>query len=137
MGWTSKRAKQKKRKKSANTFYSISKKLRRDGKTNEAFEVMMGNLLLEDLIALKLELAAKAAGGALFGLPIYMMINRITREAVYKTALSICRTKFEAGRFLGMDQSNLGKLEAKFGTLSFFEEEEAERLEKEKIKKTP
>ena len=39
-----------------NKNYSISKKLRKDRKSNEEFEIMLGSLTLEELIALKLEL---------------------------------------------------------------------------------
>ena len=42
-----------------NKNYSISKKLRKDRKSNEEFEIMLGALTLEELIALKLEISTK------------------------------------------------------------------------------
>ena len=48
--------KRKKTRKGRNTYYSLSKKLRQEKKSNDEFEVMMGNLTLEELIGLKLEL---------------------------------------------------------------------------------
>ena len=41
-------------------YYSISNKLRTENKINERFEVMMSSLTLEEIIALRLELAAKS-----------------------------------------------------------------------------
>ena len=41
-----------------NKYYSLSKKLRRENRSNDEFEVMIGQLTLEELIGLKLELAS-------------------------------------------------------------------------------
>jgi len=35
--------------------YSLSKKLKRDGKTSEQFEIMLNSLTMEELMGLKLE----------------------------------------------------------------------------------
>ena len=40
-------------------YFSISKKLKRERRITEEFEVMLNNLSLEEIIALKLELASK------------------------------------------------------------------------------
>ena len=56
--------KKKKRVQGKNKNHSLSKKLKQDKKITEEFEVMMNNLSLEELIGLKLELAAKAAEAA-------------------------------------------------------------------------
>ena len=48
-----------------NRYYSISNKLKKENKSHDEFEVMLNNLTLEEIIALKLELAAKSVGGYL------------------------------------------------------------------------
>ena len=53
-----------------NRFYSISRKLRKENKISEEFEVMLNYLSLEEVIALKLEAASLATGGKYFGFPI-------------------------------------------------------------------
>ena len=45
-----------------NKYYSLSKKLRREKKSNDQFEVMLSQLTLEEVIGLKLELASKEIG---------------------------------------------------------------------------
>ena len=54
MSWKKQRSLQGK-----NRYYSLSKKLRRENKSNDEFEVMISQLTLEELIGLKLELASK------------------------------------------------------------------------------
>lgn len=83
--------------------FSIIKRLREENKSNEYFETMLGNIPLEDIIALKLELAYKAIGVPLYGFPIWKSMNRITKEAILKYAISISRSKSEAARYLGLD----------------------------------
>ena len=55
--------------KGKNDSYSVARKLRKEKKSDEAFEVKLNNLSLEELIALKLELSSNEVGGALYGLP--------------------------------------------------------------------
>lgn len=105
-----------------NEYYSISKKLRREGKSNEEFEIMINSLLLEEVIALKLELAAKSAGGALYGIPIWSSLRDIVKDAVLKYSLSATRTKMEAARFLGIDVSDFNNYVKFYKTESYFEE---------------
>tara|TARA_R100000234_G_scaffold117970_1_gene97440 strand:- start:129 stop:473 length:345 start_codon:yes stop_codon:yes gene_type:complete len=109
--------KQSKNKKS----YSIIRKLRNEGKLPEEAEIFLSNISLEDLIGLKLELASKPIGGKLFGIPIWKSIPFIVRDALLKTAISVCKTKIEAANFLGMDVDKLDKLLRKYNTKDFFE----------------
>jgi len=106
-----------------NEFYSISKKLRRDKKINEDFEIMMNGLLLEEVIALKLELATKAAGGALYGIPLWYSIKDIVKDAIFKYAYSATKTKMEASRFLGITMNDFQEYSKFYSTESYFEEE--------------
>ena len=102
--------------------YSISRKLRKEGRIIPEFEVMLSNLTLEEFIAIDLELAAKATAGLLYGLPLWKSMPIITKDALIKFALSICRTNMEAARFLGIDKANLGQLIRKFDIDSYFKE---------------
>ena len=104
-----------------NTRYSLAKKLREDKKTTEEFEIMLNSLTLEEIIGLKLELASRVFGGKSYGLPIWKSMKEIVQDAVLKYALSACKTKREAARFLGMRRQNFNNLLNKYDTETFFE----------------
>ena len=107
--------------KGKNRYYSISKKLLKEKKISEDFEIMMNNLTLEEVIALKLEAASKAAGGKLFGLPLWQSARDIVKDAIIKYALSATRTKSDAAAFIGVSVSEFRKLEKKYGGDKYFE----------------
>lgn len=111
----------------ANKNYSVVRKLRNEGKTNEQFETMVTMLSLEDLIALKLELASRSVGGKLYGLPLWYSLPDITKDAVLKYALSAARTKMEAARFLGVSKEYFYRLLKKYNVTSFFEEKQLDK----------
>ena len=85
-----------------NAYYSISKKLRKESKSSEEFELMLNGLSLEDVIALKLELAMKAAGAPIYGVPLWRSVRDICKDSMLKLSLSATRTKKEAANFLGI-----------------------------------
>ena len=114
----------KKKTQGKNRQSSLSKKLQKQSKSTDEFEVMLNNLSLEEVIGLKLELAAKAAGGMLYGLPIWYSLKNITNDAVLKYAYSATSTKMEAARFLGLDKNRLNRLLKKHQTESYFEEKD-------------
>ena len=89
-----------------NKNYSITKKLRKDKKSNEEFELMLNNLSLEELIALKLELSTVTVANRLYGIPLWSNITNIVQDAIIKYALSATRTQQEAMRFLGLKESH-------------------------------
>jgi hypothetical protein len=102
--------------------YSIIRKLRKEGKLPEEMEIFVSNLPLEDLIALKLEISSRPVSGKLFGIPIWKSIPFIVRDAVLKTAISVCRTKVDAANLIGMDVDKMDNLLKKYNTIDFFEE---------------
>ena len=102
--------------------YSIIRKLRKEGKLPEEMEIFISNLSLEDLIALKLEISSRPVSGKLFGILIWKSIPFIVRDAVLKTAISVCRTKVDAANFIGMDVDKMDNLLKKYNTIDFFEE---------------
>ena len=114
--------KKSKRTQGKNKYHSLSKKLRKEQKSTDEFEVMLNNLSLEEVVGLKLELAAKSAGGMLYGIPIWFSMQSIVKDAVLKYAYSATTTKMEAARFLGINKARLNKLLKQYRTESYFEE---------------
>jgi DNA-binding protein Fis len=112
--------KRKKYSKPDQEYYSISNKLKSEGKTNTDFEVMLASLTLEEIIALKLELAARAVNGKLYGFNIWKEIPNIAKDAVLKYAYSATRTKNEAASLLGINKSEFRKLLKKFNIINWF-----------------
>ena len=75
-------------KKKEGQYYSISNKLKNQGKSNDEFEVMVSNLTLEDLIGLKLELSARAADPTdTFELPVVLAVKAVCPTAVFSSAV--------------------------------------------------
>lgn len=105
---------------STKRWSSLLKKLRKEGKINEEFEILLGNLTLEEIIAIKLELSAKTLGSPLYGLPLWSSLNNIVQDAVLKFAISTTYTSSEAARLLGLDQKHLYPLVKKFKILDYF-----------------
>tara|TARA_A100001515_G_scaffold33423_1_gene26018 strand:+ start:1497 stop:1820 length:324 start_codon:yes stop_codon:yes gene_type:complete len=101
---------------------SIIRKLRKERKLPEEAEVFVSNISLEDLIALKLEIAGKCVNGKLYGIPIWKAVPFIVREALLKAAISVCKTKHESASFLGIHPDKLDRLLRKYKIVSFFEE---------------
>ena len=54
--------KKKKVQEGKNKYYSLSNKLKKESRSHDEFEVMLNNLSLEEIIGLKLELAARSVG---------------------------------------------------------------------------
>ena len=117
MSWKSK---SKNKSKGANANYSIASKLRKTKKINSDFEVMLNGLSLEEVIGLKLELSAKAAGSKMYGMPLWHSLCDIAKDATFKYALSACSTKKEAALFLGIDLKTLHLLQKKYETEEYF-----------------
>ena len=112
--------KKKKRLQGKNKYYSISRKLRREHKSSDEFEIMLNNLSLEEVIALKLELASKVAGNRLYGIPLWESLPIIIKDAVLKYGVSATRTQTETARFLGLNKDRLLKLLKQFDINSYF-----------------
>ena len=100
--------------KGRNNEYSLRKKLKKDKKITDDFEIMLSSLTLEEIIGLRLELASLYINNKLYNFPIYKSIKYITKEACLKFALSATRTYGDAASFLGMNESDLRKEIKKF-----------------------
>jgi len=118
--------KKKKKLYGTNKNYSLVRKLRIEGKTTEEFEMMLNSISLEELIGLKLELAANAVDNKLFGLALWQGMPFIVREAVFKYALSATRTKTECMNFLGLKRKNFFEISKNYEVENFFLNKEEE-----------
>lgn len=107
--------------------YSLIRKLKKEQKTTEELEILINSLTLEEIIGLKLELASKAAGSSLYGLPIWFSLKDIVQEAVYKYAISATRTKGEAIRFLGLTPRYFRDLYKKYDVDNYFDDTPKEK----------
>ena len=103
--------------------YSIINKLSKEDIINKETLNTINNISLEDLIAIKLELSTRFLNGKYYGIPLWSSMRTVTQEAVLKTAGSICRSKKESAKFLGIDYTDFRKLIKKFDIESFFENE--------------
>ena len=100
--------------------YSTLKILREQKKSNEYFEIMLANLTLEEIIALKLEITYRSIGVALYGFPIWASTIYIVRDAILKYALSISTSKSMAARYLGVRINIISNLLKKYNVENFF-----------------
>tara|TARA_Y100000593_G_C4265272_1_gene314421 strand:+ start:456 stop:824 length:369 start_codon:yes stop_codon:yes gene_type:complete len=118
--WESKRSRFKK---PDQDFYSISNKLKLEGKINERFEIMLSSLTIEEIIGLRLELAAKTVNYKLYGINLWHSLQDIVKDGVLKYVFSAARTKGEMASFLGIDKNTLKKLLKKYDTTNYFSKE--------------
>ena len=95
---------------------SLSRKLRKEEKSNEAFEIMLSALTLEEIIGLKLECASRLTNGKLYGFNLWSNIVDITKEALYNAVVSISSTNKEACRVLGINEQTFKSLKRKYNT---------------------
>jgi hypothetical protein len=106
-----------------NRYYSLSKKLKREKRSSDEFEILLNNLSLEEVIGLKLELASRfGLNGKLYGLPIWNSIRTIVKDAVLKFAVSATRSKKEGARFLGLNEKSFLILVKKHKIDNYFED---------------
>ena len=93
---------------------SFSRKLRNQGKSNEAFEIMLSALTLEEIIGLKLECSCRLTGGKMYGFNLWSNIVDITKEALYNAVISMTSTNKEACRILGINEQTFNSLKKKY-----------------------
>jgi len=105
-------------------YYSVSNKLKSDGKITGDFEVMLSSLTMEEIIALRLELAARSIGGKLYGLKLWESLPRIAKAAALKYSYSAARTKNEAAAFLGISKNEFRKLLKQYKITNYFIKED-------------
>ena len=102
--------------------YSLSRKLRQEGRINETFEITLANLTLEEVIGLKIQLSSQPVGNRLYGFPLWYAMPYIVKDALLKYACSATKTKGEAMRFLGLRPKDFRNLSKKYHIEDYFEE---------------
>ena len=107
-----------------NRYFSVSRKLRKEGKSSEEFEAMLSVLTLEDIIALRLELAARLTRGKIHGILLWKSLPDLIKDAAIKAAMGVTKTRKDATRILGISERNFKKAIKKYEVISFFSEEE-------------
>lgn len=98
--------------------YSLIDELISEKRIDEKTLTQIGQLSLEEVIGLKLEMATRIAGGYLYGFPIYKRIGMVIRHAILAYALSATRTVPDAAAFLQIDEAYFRKKIINFGLLN-------------------
>ena len=102
---------------------SIINKLTHEGIVSQDLLVLINNLTLEDLIAIKLELSCSLVKNKLYGIDFWSNSCYIIREALLKFAISVSRSKKDAARFLGLDLREFNTQYKKYNIESYFKED--------------
>jgi len=100
---------------------SFSRRLRTEGKSNEAFEIMLSALTLEEIIGLKLECSSRLTNGKLYGFNLWSNMVDITKEALYNAVISVARTNKEACRILGINEQTFKSLKRKYNIRELYD----------------
>ena len=102
---------------------SIVNKLTHEGVISQDLLVLINNLTLEDLIAIKLELSCALVKNKLYGIDFWSNSCYIIREALLKFAISVSKSKKDAARFLGLDLREFNTQYKKYDIESYFKED--------------
>jgi hypothetical protein len=89
---------------------SISEELRSQNKSNDFFEIMLGNLTLEEILALKIEISLRSLGFFLRGFPLFKSSKFIITDALLRAAISLTPNKESACGLLGITKNEFYKL---------------------------
>ena len=102
---------------------SIINKLTHEGIVSQDLLVLINNLTLEDLIAIKLELSCALVKNKLYGIDFWSNSCYIIREALLKFAISASRSKKDAAWFLGLDLREFNTQYKIYNIESYFKED--------------
>tara|TARA_R110002020_G_scaffold79278_8_gene198869 strand:- start:473 stop:820 length:348 start_codon:yes stop_codon:yes gene_type:complete len=102
---------------------SVIRKLQDQNKISDSILTCIGNLSIEDLIAIKLELSSKHLNHRLYGFDLWRKTNQITKEALLKYAISATKSKKDAARFLGLTYVEFKRVMSKYTVESYFSED--------------
>lgn len=100
---------------------STLKKLRDQELIDESFEIMLANLTLEDIIAVKLELSSKTLHSPVYGVILYKSLIKVVKDAVLKYIVSTTRSTVDAAAALGISQRQLFELTKKYGLETYYD----------------
>ena len=106
---------------------SIIKILKEQNLLNDQLLVSLNSLSLEDLIAVKLELAANNINNRLYGFDIWRALPNIVQAATLKFAISTTKSKKDASRFLGLTYLEFLNICKKYQINKFFDTDKEEK----------
>ena len=92
---------------SDNENYNLKNKLLIEKKIDKDFLNKLKFIKLEELITLKLLVSTKSLKGKLFNFPIFKYCKQICREAVFKYALSVAKSRKEASLIIGLKRADM------------------------------
>lgn len=104
-------------------YKSIVSKLKDNNLVSDDLLVLVNNMSLEDIIALKLELSSRIVKNRFYGFDVWRNSKFIVQEAILKFAISATESKKDAARFLGLDYQSFTRLVKKFKIQHFFDRE--------------
>ena len=105
---------------------SIIKLLKEQNIVNDQLLVCLNSISLEDLIAVKLELAARNINNRLYGFDIWRALPNVIKEATLKFAISSTKSKKDASRFLGLTYLEFLNICKKYKINDFFNKKDKE-----------
>ena len=105
---------------------SIITNLKDQGLLTDQTLVSINAISLEDLIAVKLELACNHVNNRLYGFDIWRALPNIVKEATLKFAISSTKSKKDASRFLGLTYLEFLNICKKYQINQFFDTENKE-----------
>jgi hypothetical protein len=105
---------------STRRWTSLLDVLRQEKKITEEFEIILNNLSLEDIIALKLDLSCRTQKSPVYGIPIWKNLDKVVKDAVLKFAVSTTQTPSEAARVLGLRLIQLKKVMKQYNLWQYF-----------------
>ena len=94
--------------------------MRRERKINDQFLNVLSSLTLEEIIALKLELAIQMTKHKFYNFPLWKALPSICKDAILRYTLSACQSKRDGARMLGVDIREFNKLLKRYDTEKLF-----------------
>ena len=89
-------------------------------KINDSFLDVLSTLSIEEIIALKLELASLTTQHKLYNFPLWKAMPTICKDAVLRFVLSACQSKRDGARMLGIDIREFNSLLKRYNTEKLF-----------------
>ena len=100
--------------KGKNAGFSILKQLRLQNKSDTKFELMISKLTLEEVIAVKMELAGQPLNGRAYNWPIWNSLTNVLKHAMIMFTMSVTNSHRDAARFLGITEIKFRRNKKKY-----------------------
>ena len=108
------------RREDENKYFSLLKRFKEEKRINDDQINFLHRISLEELVALKIEIAVKNVGGYLYGLPIWNKAPDIFKNALLIAAISSTKSYSSARKFLGIDSVKFKTLRKKYKIDDYF-----------------